>query len=868
MSTRRTHEDFSAEVQAHIDLEAARLVDEGMAPGDARAVALRAFGNVGVVKERFYEASRWMWLEHVLQDLRYGARGLRKSPAFVMTTVLTLAVGLSLLTVVFTIFNAYVLRPFAVRDPGSLHRIVWRAHEAGGASFRWRDYEALRARGDLFDAAVAEDTRYTTSDGRTLAADFVSDNYFEVLGPRVLLGRALGRVDARAPVAVLSQQTWETLFASDPAVLGRSLDLDGRPFVIVGVIHGEFTGLDDTPRDLWVPLSTYAELVRPEIMSGGAGQPRHLEVTVRLREDVSAAQAEGALTAVISTMIDDTVDRRGLRAEVRPQATPNELSLELLAVLAPVFAAFGLVLVTACANVSNVMLSRAIARRREIAVRLSLGATRGRVVRQLMTEGLLIAVLAGAVGLALAAWLLRIGTVMLFSTLPPAYAALLRVAPLRFDHRVFLFALVVSSVTTLAFALVPALRASRLRLTDALHGERTGTAGGTRLRSVLVVGQVAVSLILVVAALTLARNGASLNGIDLGFQTRGVLSVNVRGPEEAYIRKLATVLAADPRVAEVAVTGGNPMFIRTRVVAAAPASRSSAIGMRYTFVSPEYFPILRMPILKGRGFRTDEGRSVAHVAVVSAATASAFWPGADPIGQTIRIERPEGRPVDELLGFSEVTVVGVVPDVVSGFILDGHDAGHIYLPTHAADAHAIALLLRPRSDRDLGPAAMQEIFRQVAPDPQIFEVLPLGDMREAQMYPVYAASWIGTLLAGMALVLSVSGLYGVLSYTLTQRTREIGIRMALGATAAAVVGLVMRQSARLAGVGAVIGVAVSFVVLKLLSSAIQLPRVSLLDGVALGGGVALVLAATALAAYHPARRATRVDPSVTLRADA
>jgi predicted permease len=877
MSTRRTDEDFSAEIQAHLDLEVARLVADGRSPADARAEALRSFGNVATVKERYYEANRWMWLEQMVQDLRYGLRGLRKSPAFVATTVLTLAVALSLLTVVFTIFNAYVLRPFAVRDPGALHRIIWRAQDDGGSQFRWRDYEALRERRDLFEAAVAEDTRLVASEGRTLSADFVSENYFETLAPRLLLGRALGAADARAPVAVLSHQGWTRLFAGDPAALGRDIDLDGRKFTIVGVLRQEFTGLDDYPKDLWIPLSTYAELVRPDIL--GAKQPRRIEVTVRLRAGVTAAQAEGGLTPMMSALVDAKPDRRlgaeaqgakaaDLRAEVRPHATPNPLSLELLAVLSPVFAAFVLVLVTACANVSNVMLSRAISRQREIAVRLSLGASRGRVVRQLLTEGLLVAVLAGAAGLVLASWTLRIGTVMLFNTLPPAMAALLRVAPLLFDYRVFAFALVVAAGATLLFALVPALRASRLTLTDALHGERTGSSSGSRLRSALVIAQVAVSLVLVVVALTLARNGASMNRIDLGFQTAGAISINIRGDEDSLVRPLATALAADPRVAELAVTGGNPGFERTRAVAAAPAFGPSAIGTRFSFVSPEYFPMLRIPIRQGRAFSAAEARASARVAIVSAATAAAFWPGADPIGQSIRIERPEGRPVSELPGYAEVTVIGVVPDVVSGMLFDGRDAGHIYLPTHPADPHAIAVLMRPRSDRDLGPSALQEIFRKAAPDPQVFEAIPLGEMRDAQMYPIRAAAWIGSVLGAIALVLSVSGLYGVLSYTLTQRTREIGIRMALGATAAAVVRLLMAQSARLAGIGAAIGLVVAFSALKLLSSAIHLSEVSVLDGMAFAGAVALVAAATAFAAYHPARRATRVDPAVTLRADA
>ena len=877
MSTRRPDEDFSAEIQAHLDLEIARLVADGRNPADARAEARRSFGNVARARERYYEANRWMWLAQVGQDLRYGLRGLRKSPAFVATTVLTLAVALSLLTVVFTIFNAYVLRPFAVRDPGALHRIVWRAQDDGGSQFRWRDYEALRERRDLFEAAIAEDTRLVASEGRTLSADFVSDNYFETLAPRLLFGRALGAVDARAPVAVLSHQAWTRLFAGDPAAVGRDLDLDGRTFTIIGVLRPEFTGLDDYPKDVWIPLLTYAELIRPDIL--GASQSRRIEVTVRLRPGVTAAQAEGGLTPMMAALVDRRAERRlgaeaqrakaaDVRAEVRPHSTPNVLSLELLAVLSPVFAAFVLVLVTACANVSNVMLSRAIARRREIAVRLSLGASRGRVVRQLLTEGLLVAALAGAAGLALASWTLRIGTVMLFKTLPPSMAALLRVAPLVFDYRVFAFALTVAAGATLLFALVPALRASRLTLTDALHGERTGSAGGSRLRGALVVAQVAVSLVLVVVALTLARNGAALGAIDLGFQTSGVISINIRGDEDTLVRPLAAALAADPRVAELAVTGGNPLFERTRTVAAAPASRTDAASTRYTFVSPEYFAILRIPILQGRGFRADEGRASARVALVSAATAKTFWPAADPIGQSIRIERPEGRPVNELPGYSDVTVVGVVPDVVSGMVFDGRDAGHIYLPTHAGDPQATAVLVRPRSDRDLGLPALQDIFRRAGPDPQVFEAIPLGEMRDAQMYPIRAASWIGSILGAIALVLSVTGLYGVLSYTLTQRTREIGIRMALGATAAAVVRLLMGQSARLVGFGAAIGLVFTFSALEVLGSVIHLSEISVLDGVAFAGGVALVAAASAFAAYHPARRATRVDPAVTLRADA
>ena len=311
------------------------------------------------------------------------------------------------------------------------------------------------------------------------------------------------------------------------------------------------------------------------------------------------------------------------------------------------------------------------------------------------------------------------------------------------------------------FALLPALQASRMTLTEALHGQMSSTRRGARLRSALVVGQVAVSLVLVITALTLARNGATIGAIDLGFQTEDVISINVRGEQNDLVPRLAAVLASNPRVAEVAVTGGNPLFIRSRAVAAAAAGYAPAVPTRYTFVSPEYFGILRIPMLGGRGFRADEEGAAARVAIVSAKTAKAFWPGESPVGKIIRIERPEGRPVDELPGYSELTVVGLARDVVSGIVFDGTDAGHIYLPIRSTDPKATAVLVRPRSQRDLTPDALQRIFRDVVPDPETFEAVPLEEMRATQVYPLRAASWVGSFLAAVALGLSLSGLYGV-----------------------------------------------------------------------------------------------------------
>jgi predicted permease len=861
-SRRRTHDDFSAEVQAHLDLETDRLIaEDGLSPDAARAEAHRAFGSVAIVSERFYETSRWIHLDQLLQDLRYAWRGIRHSPAFVATTVGTLAVGLGLLTIAFTIVNAYVLRPFAVRDPQELHQIVWHARDDGGQGFRWSDYEELRRRTDLFSAVIGEHTRFVSSNGRPLMAAVVSINYFDALGPAMHLGRGIGRADADGAgnPAVLTYQAWSRLYGADPAAVGRDIELNGHAFTIVGVLGAAFTGLGDQPRDVFVPLAPLWDPRR-----GAADAARETEILVRLQPGVGAVQAETSLTPFLNRILEK---REGLRAEVRHQPSPNTLSIQVLAILAPVFAAFALVLATACANVSNVMLARAIARHREIAVRLSIGASRGRVLRQLLTEGFLIALLAGIAGLALASWGLRLSVLALFRTLPPSIAPILRLVPLTFDYRVFLFAFAASAAATLLFALLPALQASRISLTDALRGQGGSLRGGSRLRNALVVGQVAVALALVVTAVTLARNGWTVGAMDLGFDPEGVTSINVRGEQDQLARPLADALASDPRVAAVAVTSGNPLFTQGVRVAAASAKAPAATPTPVTFVSPEYFAMLRIPIVRGRVFRADEARAAARVAIVSAATANALWPAQDPIGQTIRIERPEGRPVDALPGYADMTVVGTVGDSVSGMMVMGRDAGHIYVPITSADAHATAILVRGRTDGELGGDALQEIIRRVASDPQIFELVPLREMRDLQMYPVLAASWVGALLGLVALGLSASGLYGVLTYMISQRRKEIGIRMALGATAGAVIRLVVEQSTRLAGIGAAIGVTATFAVLTLLNATIQLQAISLLDARGFAAGLVVVLAATVLAAYAPARRATRVDPSEMLRSD-
>lgn len=871
----RGEQDLDDELRQFLDAAVGERMRAGLSREDALRAARIELGSAAAVKDHVRDAGWETVVEQFVRDVRYAWRGLWRSRTFVATTVFTLAVGLGLVTVVFTVFDAYVLRPFAVRDPFGVYELFWRSQEAAGHTFRWSDYEDVRARADLFDGAMVEDARFVTSNGTTLSAALVSGNYFEALGAPVLLGRGLAEYDAQtpggAPVAVLSHQIWVRLFDRDPGVIGRDIELNGHRLVIVGVTRAEFQGVDDAPEDLWVPVTMFGSVAGQNLF--GARQPRELRVLVRLRPGVSPAQAQSALRlAPFETRVVGRVDT--VRAELQVRATRVPLTADMMTVLAPVFAAFVLVLVAACANASNVMLARANSRHREIGVRLALGASRGRVVRQLVTEGFLLSALAGVAGLAFAALVLQAGTSLFIGALPGAVSSLVRIVPLDFDYRVFLFALGAVTCTALLFALLPALHATRLTLTDAIRGNAGAAVRSSTLRNILVGGQVAISLVLLVVAATLVRNGAAIGSADLGFDPRGVISVNQRG-NTTLAARMAAALEADPRIERVVVTSRNPLF--GQLPKAPVREGSGVIAVSYMFVSPEYFSMLRIPIVHGRGFRPEEASERSGVAIVSAAAAQALWPGSDPIGKTIRLplEEQQTRVADTVRSLRAIdgtesrflTVVGVATDVVSGLVYEGKDTAQVYFPTSPQGAHAKALLVSGRSGATLQTDALRAILLQVHPDPLKFESIPLPQMLELQTFPLRIASLIGSVLGMIALALSVSGLYGVLTFTLGQRARELAIRMALGASAPAVVRLVMRQSVRLAGSGAAIGLLFAFTVMKLLSGFVRLEGVSVVDAGAFAAGVVLVALAVGLASYGPARRSTRVDPALILRSD-
>jgi predicted permease len=817
-------------------------------------------------------------MDHLIRDVSYGFRGLWRDRAFAVTTIATLGVALGLATAVFIIFNAYVLRPYAVRDPYSLHEIRWRSQNASGRLFRWGDYQELQSQQALFDGIIAERNRPVAFEARTIVAAFVSGNYFENLGARIHLGRQLAAFDATtpgsAPVAVLSHKTWTALFEGDVSVIGREIRLNNQVVTIVGVTAKEFIGINDTPPDLWMPVTMHGEIIRQDLF--GTNQPRELALIGRLRAGVTAAQAEAALTPLIPRLVERT---DSVRAEILPQATPASLSLEEIAVLSPVFASFVLVLLAASANVTNVMLARANVRQREIGIRLSVGASRGRVVRQLFTEGMLISVLAGIVGLALGSLVTRTGLNAFVLALPSA-AAVTRIIPLDFDHRVFAFTFLVAGATTVLFALMPALHATRMTLTGALRGELSGSVRGATLRNFLVASQVAVSVVLLIGAATLVRNGLNIESTELGLRTAGVISVSQDAPGENLLAQAAELLRNEPRVSQVAVASGIPLHGQFPKVPLRATSDSPVVITSYMFVSPEYFPTVSVPILRGRPFSADEARSEAKVGILSASAARSLWPDEEPIGKTIQVWiAPEPRSdlmtrrelastADVARQSETVTVIGIAGDVVSGLIYEGRDRSHLYLPTSAGAQHAKALLVGARSIQDLRPESLQALLQNIHPNPLAFDAMTLDDALAIQRFPLMVASWIGLVLSGVALILSVSGLYGVVTHSVSQRTREIGIRMALGASSAAVVRMLMTQSGRLVAVGGGVGLVFSLGVLSILRALlVKLDNLYLLDAAAVISSALLIGAAAAIATYYPARRASTIEPSEVLRAE-
>ncbi len=786
----------------------------------------------------------------MLQDIRYALRGLVRARGFGLIVIGTIGLALGLNTTMFTVFNAFVLRPLAVHDPFSLYEFQWSTKSGGEHRFTLAEFDEFRARNPAFADAFGYKIVFATVDGQSMLGQRVTANYFTLLRVDAALGRPFTVDDSGHAVIVLSHNAWESRFGSDPRILGKRIALLGNSYTVIGVTRPEFNGTTQAAPYFWVPITTSAQ------------PPRWIRIIGRVKPGLTARQARAALLVwARQSTADRPEGEQAARIYLESAATTLPITPAMMAGFAPILMAFGLVLAIACANVANMMLARGMARQREIGVRLSLGASRLGLIRQLMTESLLLALPAGAVGYAISRLTIRFGTEALFASMPAALRGLGRFDTIAPDHRVFFFILAAAAASTLIFGLVPALQATRPELTSATRGDFSPGFRPSRLRNGLVSSQVTVCVLLLIVSGILLRGGHQLEERDVRLATRGVLDVELQQVSPA---RVTDRLALEPWVDSVATAYRPPLSGMPAQVPISP-NAGSRTRVSYNFVSPEYFGVFRIPVVRGRNFTADEADSEAAVVIVSEATARRFWPNQNALGQSVFIE-PDAR-IDagkKLPAFHAARVIGIAGDVISGMVTDGLDSAYLYFPTGPRGAQNASLLVRVKADPDVAKRSMDTLLTSLIPG-GVRLLTPMDQLLALQLFPFRATFWISGFLGSLALLLTLSGIYGVLSYLVSQRTKEIGIRMALGASKAAVIRIVLSQSMKMAAIGVAIGGVLATGVSWLCASLVE--GINVFDATAYAGGIGCALIGALAAAYVPSRRAAAVDPASTLRSE-
>ena len=585
----RVESELEEELACHIEMQARKNLAAGMSEAEARRRARVQFGGTEQVKEACRDARRVRIIETIGQDILYALRGFRRSPTFGLTVVSTIALGLGLNTTLFTILNAYFFRTVSVHAPHSLYEFLWTDRAGGRHRFTWPEYREFLKENAAFSDALAYRSVFTRVDGRNILGHLVSGDYFRMLGVGAALGRTLLPADSSAPgresVIVLGYSTWHGQFASDPSIVGKKVWLRGYPFEVVGVARPGFTGLGDTPIDFWPPLTMNARFYDgPDLF--GPEHPRMLFIVGRLKPGFSVREAQTALTAWALRFTADRPDaEKAVGAIFWSRATSLVLNPRAALMLSPILAAFALVLLIACANVANMMLARAMSRQREIGIRLALGAARSRLVRQLFTESILLALPAAAAGFLVSQATIGLGVRVMFATLPAEFAQLIRVAPLPPDVRVFCFMLAAAIASALLFGLAPAIQATRTNVMQAARGDFTSEFRPARLRNSLVVGQITVCVLLLITASILLRGANRIQSLDIGLRTRDVVEIAIQ--EKARTRVIDR-LSSDPAVRILAAAENAPMNGAFPEISVEPADSSVILRTAYNRVSAEY----------------------------------------------------------------------------------------------------------------------------------------------------------------------------------------------------------------------------------------------------------------------------------------
>jgi putative ABC transport system permease protein len=878
--------ELDHELRSHLEL----LVDEnlrrGIAPAEARRQAMITLGNTTHIQESYRDQAGLPFLDMLGQDLRYAWRMLRRSPAFAAVAIITLALGIGANSAIFSIVNGVLLRPLPFEDPARLMSVFNSSPSRGLQNFGASppDFRALRERNHTFDGISASYENAFNLTGtpkpERLKGLVVSAEYFRTLGVKPILGRSFLPGDEQwgsHHVLIVSEAFWRSHLDADRDLSGRILNLDGEPYSVVGVMPSSFYTVNSTAQ-LWAPMAW-----KPKD-NFDSHNNYFLTMVGRLKPGVTQQQAEADLNSIMLSIAQQFPENKGIGAGLQPlhEAWVGDVRPALLVLLGAV----GFVLLIACVNLANLMLARSAGRQKEIAIRSALGAGRPRLLRQFMTESVLLALLGGSLGLLLA--------YLALSLLPMATDILPRMQQIHLDSWVLLFTLAISVVTGVTFGLLPAFQNSRVRkLNDALkEGGRTSEAGSGsgRVRTGLVISEVALALVLLIGSGLALKSFARLLHVDAGFTPTHVLTFSVSLPTSydpvsdplrigapprvaAFYRDLLDRIEHLPGVKTAGAISSLPLqgeswgkfFVP--LDRPLPTSIDSVPNTQYRSVAGHYFHSIGIRLLKGRLLdERDQANSPLSV-VVNETLAQRYWPDQDAIGKTILLSPPESLipPGLNPPGFHppQFTIVGVAADVrygsldkspqpvVYGSVLQ-HDYSMNPSITVRADGDPTALVPSIRSemaqlDKNLPMASiatMEEIVSTSVAQPRL-ETLLLG------------------LFGGLAMVLAAIGIYGVISYSVTQRTSEIGIRMALGADRSSVLRMIMGYGLRLAAIGLVIGLVLALAVTRLMSKVLF--AVSPTDPFTFAAVVALLTLVALLACYIPARRATKVDPMVALR---